>query len=221
MDHGHETDHCYHLRLQIEKLAEKGLLNQYLRSPTRIERSHRQLEVHNPSPPPRSRSRHRSSSRHRSRDRHCHSRHHRSPRKRQEELPNQAPNPVQPPTIAGKINIIAGGPAAGGPTTAGRRAYAERVLSLEMPSKKARTDPPREDEVISFSNKDYDGLQVPHDDALVIRLIISNCDVGKILVDTGSSVNVLHLGTFGEMKLGKGRLGAMKYSIYRFSRASV
>ncbi|XP_077219793.1 uncharacterized protein LOC143857088 [Tasmannia lanceolata] len=80
---------------------------------------------------------------------------------------------------------------------------------------------PKEDQVISFSSKDFNGLQVPHDDALVIRLIIANFDIGKILVDTGSSVNMLHLGTFEEMKLGEGRLGPAEYSIYRFSGASV
>ncbi|XP_077226470.1 uncharacterized protein LOC143888951 [Tasmannia lanceolata] len=90
-----------------------------------------------------------------------------------------------------------------------------------MPSKRAQTYPPQEDKVISFSSEDYKGLQVPHDDALVIRLIISNYDVGKILVDTGSSVNVLYLGTFEEMKLGEGRLGPAEYLIYGFSGASV
>ncbi|XP_077230121.1 uncharacterized protein LOC143863319 [Tasmannia lanceolata] len=159
------------------------------------------------------------SKQHRSRDRHRHSQHHRSPKR--EKPPRQAVAPDQPPTIAGKINIITGGAAAGGPTTAGRRAYAERVFSLEMPLKRARTDPPQEDKVTSFSSEDYKGLQVPHDDAQVIRLIISNYDAEKILVDTGSSVNVLHLGTFEEMKLGEGRLGPAEYSIYGFSGASV
>ncbi|XP_077249149.1 uncharacterized protein LOC143888590 [Tasmannia lanceolata] len=64
-------------------------------------------------------------------------------------------------------------------------------------------------------------IAVPHDDALVFQLIISNFDVGKILVDTGSSVNVLHLGAFEEMKLGEGRLGHAEYSIYGFSGTSV
>ncbi|XP_077228551.1 uncharacterized protein LOC143861521 [Tasmannia lanceolata] len=92
---------------------------------------------------------------------------------------------------------------------------------MEIPSKKARTDPPQEDPVISFSTKDYNGLQVPHDDVLVIRLIIANFDVGKILVDTGSSVNVWHLETLEEMKLGEGGLGPAEYSIYGFSGVSV
>ncbi|XP_077222039.1 uncharacterized protein LOC143855870 [Tasmannia lanceolata] len=129
--------------------------------------------------------------------------------------------PQQPPTIIGKINIITGGPAAGGPTTVGQRAYAERVLSLEIPSKRARTDPLQEDQIITFSSEDLNGLQVPHDDALVVRLIIANFDTGKILVETGSSVNVLYLGTFEEMKLSKGRLGPAEYSIYGFSGESL
>ncbi|XP_077248363.1 uncharacterized protein LOC143887983 [Tasmannia lanceolata] len=198
-DHDHETDHYFHLRLQLEKLAEEGHLNQYLKSPARIERSH---ELHHSADEPRSR--------HRSRSRHC-SRHHRSPKRR--EPPRQPPTPEQPPTIVGKINIIAEGPAAGGPSTAGQRTYAERVFSLEIPFKKAWTNPPQEDQVISFSSEDFNGLQVPHDDALVIRLIIANFDIGKILVNTGSSVNVLHLETFEEMKLGEGRLGPVEYSI--------
>ncbi|XP_077241599.1 uncharacterized protein LOC143882079 [Tasmannia lanceolata] len=90
-----------------------------------------------------------------------------------------------------------------------------------MPSKKAWTDPPHEDQVITFSSEDLNGLQVPHDDALIVRLVVTNFDIGKILVDTGSSINVLHLRTFEEMKLGEGRLGPAEYSIYGFSGASV
>ncbi|XP_077216015.1 uncharacterized protein LOC143850674 [Tasmannia lanceolata] len=75
--------------------------------------------------------------------------------------------------------------------------------------------------LFTIRDLDHEGLQVPHDDALVIRLIISNFDISKILVDTGSSVNVLHVGTFEEMKLGEERLGAAGYSIYGFSGASV
>ncbi|XP_077237361.1 uncharacterized protein LOC143879045 [Tasmannia lanceolata] len=228
-DHCHETDHCFHLRLQLEKLAEEGHLNQYLRSPGKNSR-----EAYRPPDEPRgwcrssssrrSTSRHRSPSRHHSRSRHrSRSRHdtrrHQLPKK---EEPLEKPQArEQLPTIIGKINIITGGPAAGGPTTAGKRAYAERVFSMEMPSKKARTDPPHEDQVITFSHEDLDGLQVPHDDALVARLVIANFDIGKILVDRGSSVNVLHLGTFEEMKLCKERLGPAEYSIYGFSGASV
>ncbi|XP_077242548.1 uncharacterized protein LOC143883069 [Tasmannia lanceolata] len=100
------------------------------------------------------------------------SRHHRSPRGNLEDRPHHhVPDHEQPPNIVGKIIVIAGGPAAGGRTTAGRHEYAELILFLETPSKKAWMD----------------SLKVPHDDALVIRLIISNYNVRRILVDTGSS----------------------------------
>ncbi|XP_077230151.1 uncharacterized protein LOC143863356 [Tasmannia lanceolata] len=235
-DHRHETDHCFHLRLQLEKLAEEGHLNQYLRSPGESSREaqhpphepkgrrHSHSRRRSSSRRHRSTSRHRSPSRHRSRSRRrSRSRHdtRRHQRPKIEEPPEQQQAREQPPTIIGKINIIMGGPAAGGPTTAGRQAYAERVFSMEMPSKKSRTDPTHEDQVITFSHEDLDGLQVPHNDALVVRLVVANFDIGKILVDTGSSVNVLHLGTFEEMKLDKERLGPAEYSIYGFSGASV
>ncbi|XP_077237291.1 uncharacterized protein LOC143878962 [Tasmannia lanceolata] len=221
-----DQDDCYHLSIQIEKLVDEGQLNQYLRSPTRIERPFTRSKAHHRSPPHRSRSRRRSpqrsQSRHHSRDCHHTSRHHQSPRGHREDRSHQhAPDPEQPPTIAGNINIIVGGPAAGGPTTAERCAYAEHVFSLEVPSKKAWVDSLKVNQVISFSDKDYEELQILHDDAVIIRLIISNYDVGKILVDTGSSVNVLHVGTFEEMNLGEDRLGATGYYIYGFFGASV
>ncbi|XP_077248818.1 uncharacterized protein LOC143888328 [Tasmannia lanceolata] len=234
-DHGHETDHCFHLRIQLEKLAEEGHLNQYLRNPVEnlYEAPHHDDEPRNKRPTRsrcrsgnrhrssnrhRSPSRYRSQSRHRSRSRHDSHRHQCPKREEPTERPQAR---EEPPTVIGKINVIAGEPAAGGPTTAGRRAYAERVFSLEMPSKKAWTDPPHKDQVITFSSEDLEGLQVPHDDALVVRLVVANFNVGKILVDMGSSVNVLHLETFEEMKLGEERLGPAEYSIYGFSGASV
>ncbi|XP_077232463.1 uncharacterized protein LOC143869792 [Tasmannia lanceolata] len=172
-DHGHETDHCFHLRLQLEKLAEEVATARGTIGPPK-----------------------------------------------EKSLPARRQPPSSRPLLLEKSTSSREGLQQGG-TTAGRRAYAEQVYSLKISSKKAWTDPLQESQVISFSTENYNGLQVPHDDALVIRLIIANFDVGKILVDIGSSVNVLHLETFEEMKLGKGRLGPAEYSIYGFSGASV
>lgn len=38
---------------------------------------------------------------------------------------------------------------------------------------------------ISFTMDDSHGVQHPHNDTLVIWLLIGNFDVGKVLVDTG------------------------------------
>lgn len=60
--------------------------------------------------------------------------------------------------------------------------------------KKARTGE------LSFSDDDLQGIQCPHDDALVVSLNINGYDVSRILVDSGSSVNVLYFDVFMKMK---------------------
>jgi len=42
---------------------------------------------------------------------------------------------------------------------------------------------------ISFSEEETCDLDKPHDDALVISLDVGNCEVQRILIDTGSSVD--------------------------------
>ncbi|GMN48610.1 hypothetical protein TIFTF001_017761 [Ficus carica] len=54
---------------------------------------------------------------------------------------------------------------------------------------------------ITFLSSEATSLSRPHDDALVLTLNMSNCEVGRILVDNGSSVDVLFLSTLREMEL--------------------
>ncbi|GAA0171957.1 hypothetical protein LIER_25877 [Lithospermum erythrorhizon] len=42
-----------------------------------------------------------------------------------------------------------------------------------------------------FLRKDFEGIECPHEDPLVITLVIKNFEVGRMLVDTGSSVDIL------------------------------
>ncbi|CAA7036149.1 unnamed protein product [Microthlaspi erraticum] len=46
---------------------------------------------------------------------------------------------------------------------------------------------------------DASGLDIPHLDPLVITLQIHDCDVAKVLVDTGSTVNLIFLETLNRM----------------------
>ena len=49
---------------------------------------------------------------------------------------------------------------------------------------------------ITFSSEDAQGIQMPHDDALVIEAVIHNYRVKKVLVDDGSKVNLLPYRVF-------------------------
>ncbi|GMN69985.1 hypothetical protein TIFTF001_039030 [Ficus carica] len=56
---------------------------------------------------------------------------------------------------------------------------------------------------ITFHSSEATSLSRPHDDALVLTLNVSNCEVGRILVDNGSSADVLFLSTLREMELSE------------------
>ncbi|XP_043812456.1 uncharacterized protein LOC122723651 [Manihot esculenta] len=60
--------------------------------------------------------------------------------------------------------------------------------------------------VISFSSEDTQGVQMPHDDALVIEAVIHNYRVRKILVDDGSKVNLLPYRVFQQMRIPEEQL---------------
>ena len=58
---------------------------------------------------------------------------------------------------------------------------------------------------ITFTN-DLRGLHLPHDDALVISVIIANFNVHRILVDNGSSAYILFIAIFDKIKIGLDKL---------------
>ena len=55
---------------------------------------------------------------------------------------------------------------------------------------------PRSDEAIAFTGKDLEGVQFPHSDALVIKLKLNSHRVCRVLVDTGSSADILFIDAF-------------------------
>jgi hypothetical protein len=78
----------------------------------------------------------------------------------------------------------------------------EEVLSLERPSKTRRA----ESEAITFTSEDEAGVSYPHDDALVVTLMIANYTIHRILVDNGSSADILFLPAFEKMKIEQKRV---------------
>ena len=76
---------------------------------------------------------------------------------------------------------------------------------------------PREGSVISFSDQDSEGIQRPHDDAIVLVLKIGGNRVKRVLVDTGSSADILYKRAFDQMNLELRHLGQVRTPLVGFT----
>ncbi|XP_028086715.1 uncharacterized protein LOC114287535 [Camellia sinensis] len=56
-------------------------------------------------------------------------------------------------------------------------------------------------DVISFSSRDLDRIQTPHNDALVVTLRVKDFDIRRILIDQDSSVEIMYYDAFKQLKL--------------------
>uniref|UniRef100_A0A2N9HHU7 Reverse transcriptase domain-containing protein n=1 Tax=Fagus sylvatica TaxID=28930 RepID=A0A2N9HHU7_FAGSY len=123
------------------------------------------------------------------------------PAQREQAEPNR-PGPV------GEIRTIIGGPASGGTSRASRKAYARQVhniMVVQRPQKNVRLD----DHIISFSEEDARGTHQLHDDALVITINITSFTTRRVMVDNGSSADILYLPAYQQIRLDKDKLRPM------------
>ncbi|XP_043817795.1 uncharacterized protein LOC122725129 [Manihot esculenta] len=102
---------------------------------------------------------------------------------------------------SGTINMIVGG-------TGGRmsRRGKKRGKDGEASSAEVMQVVEHSPMTINFSPEDAQGVQMPHDDALVIEAVIHNYRVKKILVDDGSKVNLLPYRVFQQMGIPEEQL---------------
>ncbi|KAL2498259.1 Uncharacterized protein Adt_23809 [Abeliophyllum distichum] len=109
--------------------------------------------------------------------------------------------PEKPPIR--EIDTIYGGPYIGGQSRNAQKSYAKEAEGkLEMnwlvnsrPSSSSKVDP------ISFTEEDMKGVHYPHCDALVVRAVVARNGLGRMLVDNGSSVNVIFTSTYEQMNI--------------------
>ncbi|KAK3014505.1 hypothetical protein RJ639_009408 [Escallonia herrerae] len=120
---------------------------------------------------------------------------------------------------AGIINTISGGLAAGGSSGRAQKAYAREVyITSQPPDKKLKTVLVA---TITFSDKDSKDIQTPHDDPLVITVRAGNFDVKRVLIDNGSSAEILFFDAFKKMNIPTDRLRKMDTPLYGFSNHPV
>ena len=102
--------------------------------------------------------------------------------------------------------MISGGFAEGGESSSTRKAYMHSIRSGEVVEVQAVSKLPRLDTSITFSDSDLEGCQHPHDDPLVIRAVVANKTVHRVLVDNGSSVDIIFTSAFDKMGIRREKL---------------
>ena len=182
--HGHQTDDCVHLIDRVEELVREGKLSEYLRTGPL------------PGPPRDTRYRSRSpmAGGRRSEDRPY--RHRTPPRRRSPSRHHQA----RDRTVHRSFSI-AGGFAGGGPTSNSRKRHLKTVLHLQHTSKSRPSASKDKGTVISFSDLDYGEETGEDDDPLVIEALISNRLIKRVLVDNGSSADIMFYEAFKDLQL--------------------
>ena len=110
-----------------------------------------------------------------------------------------------PRPLVGDIRMIVGGTATTESSKKARKTYLRMVQNVQLTGsvpKIAR----RESPIIGFSEEDARRLHHPHDDALVISVRVGDYNVHRMLVDNGSSADILYYPAFQQMGVDRARL---------------
>ena len=102
--------------------------------------------------------------------------------------------------------MISGGFAGGGESSSARKAHLRSIRSPGMEEVQAVSKQPRLDNTIMFSDSDLEGCQHPHDDPLVVRAIVANTTVHRVLIDNGSFADIIFASAFDKMGIGREKL---------------
>ncbi|XP_014499024.1 uncharacterized protein LOC106760107 [Vigna radiata var. radiata] len=175
---GHSTEGCQELKDEIERLVRAGYLQEFVKAET-SQRGCSPLRGRFPrkfkrSPEPSRRKPERPRERSRSRSR------------------------KRDTTPKGHIDTISGGFAGGGASSSARKRHLRNLRSVHTIARN-----PLSMSDITFTDRDFHAPDPEQDDPMVITARIAEYDVSKVLIDQGSSVNILYWTTFQKMALAE------------------
>ncbi|XP_024016831.1 uncharacterized protein LOC112090237 [Eutrema salsugineum] len=105
------------------------------------------------------------------------------------------------PKARKRVNMIMGAIEACSYSVRAIKEYSREAASAP----KAPHDPPKGTPLV-FTEADTIRLHKPHNDALVVELLLNDVEVSRILVDTGSSVNVIFKEALDQLELASDRI---------------
>ena len=121
----------------------------------------------------------------------------------------------------GEIHVISGGFAGGGESSSARKAHLRSIRSGEVIKVPVVSKLPQLDTSITFSDSDLERFQHPHDDPLVIRAVVANIMVHRVLVDNESSADIIFTSAFDKMDIGRIKLEPISTHLRGFSGEKV
>ena len=86
-----------------------------------------------------------------------------------------------------------------------RKTYLKVVQNVQLSRRSPKTRTPNE-QAITFTDEDALRIHHPHNDAIIITLLIADYSIRRVLVDNGSSTDILYYPAFQQMNLGRDQL---------------
>ncbi|XP_070003459.1 uncharacterized protein [Nicotiana sylvestris] len=123
--------------------------------------------------------------------------------------------PPKPPSPKRTVNVISGGEDIHGITYT-----ASNKVSKVTITHGKRVRQVLENESISFDDTDTEGIITLHNDALVISLLVYDTNVKRVLIDPGSSVNIILLRVLRKMQ-AEDKMIPKAYTLSGFDSSSV
>ena len=119
----------------------------------------------------------------------------------------------------GEIRVITGESSIG-QLSKSRKTYLKLVQNVQLSEQSPRTRTTDEQE-ITFTDEDAERVHHPHDNAIVITLIIVDYTTRRVIMDNGSSANVLYYPTFQQLRLGRDQLRLVNLPLVGFDGMKV
>ncbi|GAV73030.1 hypothetical protein CFOL_v3_16517, partial [Cephalotus follicularis] len=97
-----------------------------------------------------------------------------------------------------------------------RREEAPQQPEEQQPRGSKRLKTGGDEEVMSFSEVDYEGVHLPHDDPVVVTLLVEIFTMKMILIDSGSLVDILYKHAFDQLRILTDKLRPVKTPLVGF-----
>ena len=113
--------------------------------------------------------------------------------------------------------MMSGGFAGGGESSSAREAHLLSIRSGGTLEVQVVSKLPRLNTTLTFSDSDMEGCQHPHDDPFVIKAVIANKMIHRVLVDNGSSTDIIFASAFNKIGIGREKLEPVNVCLRGFS----